>query len=194
MNDKNKCCDSNDKNKADPTTTTKTTTKTTTTNQGRNPKTGMIGEHPVGVGLGAVGAGAAAGAAGGAIGGPVGAVAGAAIGAVVGGLAGGAVAEAIDPTAETQYWKETYTTRPYTDKKLGFEHYEPAYRYGWESFGKRGGNGHSFSSVETDLGRGWDKAKGKSQLAWAQAKSATKEAWNRVESGVHTRSESPDHH
>jgi hypothetical protein len=112
----------------------------------------------------------------------------------VGGLAGGAGAEAIDSTAETKYWRETYTTRPYADKKLGFEQYEPAYRYGWESFGRKGGNGHTFTSLEADLGRGWEKAKGKSQLAWAQAKTATREAWDRVESGVHARTASPDIH
>ena len=201
MNEKNKC-DSHDKNKCDPQTKTKTTTQTTTQttnknalkNEGRDPTTGMIGEHPVGVGLGAVGAGAAAGAVGGAIGGPVGAVAGAAIGAVVGGLAGGAVAEAIDPTAETEYWKGKYSSRPYADKKLGFEQYEPAYRYGWESFGHQGGSGHSFSSVEADLGRGWEKARGSSRLDWAHAKSATREAWDRVESSVHTRPEDSTRH
>lgn len=167
----------NEKNKNDPTTAAK--------NAGQNPKAGVLGEHPVGATLGAIGTGAAAGAAGGAIGGPVGAVAGAAVGAVVGGIVGSATAEALDPAIETKYWKETYGSRPYTDKKLGFEHYEPAYRYGWESFGRHGGKGHSFSSVEGDLRRGWDQAKGKSDLAWDKAKSATKDAWDRVESGAH---------
>ncbi|MBK7405687.1 MAG: hypothetical protein IPJ41_13975 [Phycisphaerales bacterium] len=149
-------------------------------------KAGVLGEHPIGVSLGAVGAGAAAGAAGGAIGGPIGAVAGAAVGAVVGGVVGSATAEALDPTIETKYWKETYGTRPYADKKLGFDHYEPAYRYGWESFGRHGGgSGHTFASVESDLRRGWEKAKGKSDLAWDKARLATKDAWDRVESGDH---------
>lgn len=67
-------------------------------NSKQEPKTGVLGAHPVGVGLGAVGAGAAAGAAGGAIAGPAGAVAGAAVGAVVGGLAGNTAAEVVNPT------------------------------------------------------------------------------------------------
>jgi hypothetical protein len=144
------------------------------------PKSGVLGAHPVGVGLGAVGAGAAAGAVGGAIAGPVGAVAGAAVGAVVGGLAGKAAAEAVNPTVETTYWRENHAARPYAHSDIGYIEYAPAYRYGWESFGRRGGQGQTFESVEADLGRGWDKAKGLSHLGWDKAKEASREAWNRV--------------
>lgn len=56
-----------------------------------DPITGEPGAHPVGVGVGALGAGAA-GAALGSIGGPIGMLIGAAIGAVAGGLAGKEVA------------------------------------------------------------------------------------------------------
>ncbi|MBX3379050.1 MAG: hypothetical protein KF805_03060 [Phycisphaeraceae bacterium] len=150
--------------------------------QTQDPKPGPLGAHPLGVGVGAVGAGAAAGAAGGAIGGPVGAVAGAVVGAVVGGMAGSAVAEAIDPTFEGNYWREKYSTRPYADSKVNFEEYSPAYRYGWESFGRSESKGKTFDNVEADLGRGWDKAKGTSTLAWDKAKPATRDAWDRVES------------
>ena len=191
MNDKNKN-DCNDKNMSGCNDKNKIDTKNTRKNEGKDSKSGMLGEHPVGVGLGAIGAGAAAGAVGGAIGGPVGAVAGAAIGAVAGGLAGGAAAEAIDPSAETEYWKETYASRPYADKKLGFEQYEPAYRYGWESFGQQDGDNHEFSSAEAGLGRGWEKARGTSRLDWSQARSATKDAWDRIESGDYTPSERPN--
>jgi hypothetical protein len=61
-----------------------------------DPITGEAGAHPVGVGIGALGAGAA-GATLGAIIGPVGAVIGAAIGAVAGGIAGKQVAGIDDP-------------------------------------------------------------------------------------------------
>lgn len=173
----------NDENKNNPKAHAKDVSK--------HPKTGALGEHPVGVGLGAIGAGAAVGAAGGAIAGPVGAVAGAAAGAVVGGLAGKAAAEAIDPTVEASYWRETCITRPYFDKKLGFEHYQPAYRYGWESYDRHGADRGTFSNVEADLARGWEKAKGTSRLAWDQAKSATRDAWDRAESRAHGPSVQP---
>lgn len=149
-------------------------------------KPGPLGEHPVGVGLGAVGTGAAAGAAGGAIGGPVGAVAGAAIGAVVGGLAGKAAAEAINPTIETKYWRDHHASGPYSKAALGYDEYAPAYRYGWESFGRLGASEGSFESIEGDLGKGWDKAKGQSKLGWDEAKSATRDAWDRVKRTAHS--------
>lgn len=150
----------------------------------KDPITGALGAHPVGTGLGAIGAGVAAGAVGGAIAGPVGAVAGAAVGAVVGGLAGKAAAEAVNPTIETIYWRESYSSRPYANAVLGYEEYAPAYRYGWESFGRRGGEGQSFESVEADLNRGWDQAKGSSRLAWDKAREASRDAWNRVQVAV----------
>jgi hypothetical protein len=148
------------------------------------PKAGVLGSHPVGVGLGAVGTGAVAGAVGGAIGGPVGAVVGAAAGAVVGGLAGKATAEVVNPTVETKYWQESHASGPYGATGSSYEEYAPAYRYGWESFDRRGRQGGTFESMEADLGRGWDGVKGGSRLAWDQAKSATRDAWHRVESAV----------
>lgn len=147
----------------------------------KNPKAAPLGAHPVGVGMGAIGAGAAAGAAGGAIAGPIGAVAGATVGAVVGGLAGKAVAEEVNPTVETKYWRENHSSRPYAQAAFGYEEYAPAYRYGWESFGRRGGEGQTFESVETDLDHGWNQAKGSSRLGWDKAKEASRDAWNRVQ-------------
>ncbi len=150
----------------------------------RDPITGAIGSHPVGTGLGAIGAGAAAGAAGGALGGPVGAVAGAAVGAVVGGIMGKAAAEAVNPTVETKYWRDTYSSRPYAQSTYGYDEFAPAYRYGWESYASRGSDGKTFESVESDLNRGWDKAKGASRLTWDKAKDASRDAWNRVDLAV----------
>ena len=144
----------------------------------RDPITGEPGAHPIGTGAGAAG-GAAAGATVGAIGGPVGAVVGGAIGAVVGGLAGKGAAEKVNPTVEDGYWRDNYSTRPYARADQGYEAYQPAYRYGWESRSQYAGK--KFDDVETDLERGWDKAKGTSKLAWNDAKLAVKDAWHRVD-------------
>ena len=154
----------------------KTTTEVDTN---ADPITGEPGSHPVGTGLGAAGGAAAGAAAGGVVGGPVGAVVGGAIGAVAGGLAGHGVAEAIDPTVEDTYWRETYSSRPYVAPKSNYDQYAPAYRYGWESRGRYAGK--RYDQVESDLERGWEKAKGSSKLAWNEAKHATKDAWHRVE-------------
>ena len=143
-----------------------------------DPLTGESGAHPVGVGVGATG-GAAAGAAVGSLGGPVGTVVGAAIGGVAGGLAGKSVAEQVNPTLEDTYWRENYRGRPYVESSRRYEEYQPAYRYGWESY--RRYPGQRFDDVEEDLERDWEHAKGSSKLTWDKAKHATKDAWHRVE-------------
>lgn len=77
-----------------------------------DPITGAPGAHPIGTGLGAALGGAAAGAAVGTVAGPVGTIIGAAAGAIVGGLAGKGVAEVVEPTRESAYWREHFIARP----------------------------------------------------------------------------------
>ncbi len=91
----------------------------------RDPLSGEKGAHPVGVGLGAAGAGAA-GAAIGSVVGPIGTAVGAVIGAVAGGLAGKGMAEAIDPTIEDSYWRDNYSTRPYVAQGNSYDDFAPA--------------------------------------------------------------------
>lgn len=146
----------------------------------RDPLTGTPGAHPLGTGVGAIGAGTA-GAAIGAAAGPIGALAGAAIGAVVGGLIGKGVAEGIDPTEESEFWRETHKDRPYYDQGFSYDtDYEPAYRYGWET--RRHHHDKPFHEVEPHLQTNWNTAKGQSQLTWDHAKPAVKDAWHRIES------------
>lgn len=148
----------------------------------RDPITGAPGAHPVGTGLGAAAGGMAAGAAAGAVAGPVGAVAGAAVGAVVGGLAGKSIAENIDPTIEEAYWRENYRNRPYISKDYSYDDYGPAYMYGVDNYSRY--QGKTFDQVEPDLSRDWQRAKGKSRLAWEDAKHATKDSWQRLSDTV----------
>ena len=144
----------------------------------RDPMTGAPGSHPVGVGLGATGGVAAGAAIGAAVGGPVGAVVGGAVGAVVGGLTGKGVAEAVNPTAEDAYWRDNYKTRPYASGG-SYDTYQPAYRHGWESYGRY--KGRKFDDVESEVGRDWDKTKHAANMSWDKAKHATRDAWHRVE-------------
>jgi hypothetical protein len=153
---------------------------TTGTDANRDPITGAPGSHPVGTATGAV-AGGAAGAAVGSAAGPVGTVVGAAVGAVVGGLAGKGIAEQIDPTVEDAYWRDNFMSRPYATGST-YDEYQPAYRYGWDSYSKY--PGRRFDEVESDLSRDWDRTKGESKLTWERAKLATKDAWNRVSDKV----------
>jgi hypothetical protein len=144
-----------------------------------DPITGEHGSHPVGTGVGAAAGGATGAAIGTGVGGPIGGIVGGAIGAVAGGLAGKGVAEKVDPTVESAYWRENYRSRPYVSGDEPFDTYEPAYRYGWESRNRH--PGRRFEDVESDLGRGWDEARGASSLTWDRAKLATRDAWHRVE-------------
>lgn len=146
----------------------------------RDPLTGEPGSHPVGTGVGATGGAMTGAAIGGAVGGPVGAVVGGVVGAVAGGAAGHAVAEGLDPTVEDAYWRQNYNTRPYYKTGRAYDEYQPAYRYGWESAARPEYKNRKFEDVETDLERGWDKAKGATKEGWRDVREASRDAWYRV--------------
>jgi hypothetical protein len=146
----------------------------------RDAITGAPGSHPLGTGIGAVSAGAA-GAAIGSAAGPAGSIVGAAIGVVVGAVAGGlvgkGVAEAISPTDEDAYWRESYKTRPYVPSGALYESYQPAYRHGWEARSKFSGKG--FDDIEGNLRGEWERRKYPDNLTWEQARDAARDAYER---------------
>src|ERR1039458_3820265 len=127
----------------------------------RDPLSGALGAHPVGTGVGAVTGGAAAGAA---------------IGCA---LSGKAVAESMDPTVEDAYWRTTYISRSYVDKASPYDIYQPAYRVGYEGYGRY--TGKRYEEVEIDLQRDYEKTRSKLGLEWNKAKHATRDAWLRLE-------------
>ncbi len=145
----------------------------------RDPMTGEPGAHPMGVGTGAVGGGIAGAVIGGAVGGPIGAGVGAVVGVVSGGLAGKSAAEAINPTAEHEFWRTEYRNRPYFNQESLYEEFGPAYQYGWESYANH--KGKKFKDIEPQLGRHWESSRGQSKLSWNHAKGATHDAWQRAE-------------
>ena len=147
----------------------------------RDPLSGEVGMHPIGVGLGAAAAGMAAGAAVASVAGPVGTIIGAAVGAIAGGLAGKGVAEAIDPTAEDAYWRANYASRAYATPRDSYDDWGPAYAYGVAHYNRNAGR--SFDDVESELERGWDEARGKSSMEWTRARLAAQDAWERVRTG-----------
>lgn len=146
----------------------------------RDPLTGEAGSHPVGTGVGSAGAAAAGAAVGAAMGGPVGAVVGGVAGAVAGGFAGHAAGEALDPTVETNYWRETYKTRPYYRDGRTFSDYESAYRYGWETASLPETRDRSFDEYESKLSSDWKTARGEVRHEWNDVKEAVRDSWDRV--------------
>lgn len=127
---------------------------------------------------GGVAGGAAAGAAAGGMTGPVGAVVGAAVGAAVGAIAG----RKVDPAVEDTYWRDNYSSRPYVTAGSSYDEYAPAYRYGADAYTRY--PNRSFDEVESELGRDWGTARGKSSLEWEHAKHASRDAWHRVSNAV----------
>jgi hypothetical protein len=146
----------------------------------RDPITKSPGSHPVGTGVGAAG-GAAAGAAIGGVFGPVGMLVGGTIGAIAGGGAGHAVGERINPTAETEYWREEASSRDYylEDKRFDRD-YHPAYRYGWETRTEYADRDWD-DSLEADLKERWTAIRDDSTLKWEDARPAIYDAWNRTD-------------
>lgn len=128
-----------------------------------------------GAAVGGVAAGATTGALAGGVTGPVGAAVGAAVGAVAGAVMG---KKAADPAAEEKYWRENHASRPYARQDVGWEHYQPAYRTGVESYNRN--PDRSFDDVEPELGRDWTRARGSSSLEWEHARPAARDAWDRV--------------
>ena len=135
-------------------------------------------DHSVGAGTGAV-AGAMTGAAVGSAAGPVGSVVGAIAGGVLGAKAGDSVAEAVNPTAYTQHFENEYRSAPYYASGKEWSDYQPAYKYGYDTYGQY--RGKSFDSVESDLERGWDSTKANSRLAWSEARGAVRDGWHHIE-------------
>ena len=105
-------------------------------------------DHSIGEGTGAV-AGAVTGAAIGSAAGPVGSLVGAVAGGVIGAKAGDSIAEAVNPTEYEDHFKKSYTTASYYDSSRDWNDYQPAYKYGYETYGTY--RGRDFDSVEPEL-------------------------------------------
>lgn len=145
----------------------------------RDAITGTPGAHPLGTGTGAASGGVAGAAVGMAVGGPVGSVIGAAVGAVAGGLAGKSAAEAVNPTAEEIFWRETYVREPYYVKGRAYEYYAPGFRAGWE--GRVCHDGQTFEQAEPKLKASYDLTKTELAPDWQDVRPAARAAWARVD-------------
>jgi hypothetical protein len=85
-----------------------------------------------------------------------------------------------DWSNEERYWRDNFSSRPYASADRGFEHYQPGYRYGYESAHRAGGR--SFDESENDLRAGWDRYehRGSNRSTWEEIKHSVKDAWDRV--------------
>lgn len=162
--------------------------------QNRDPITGAPGSHPVGVGLGGAAGGLAAGALAGTTFGPIGTLVGAVAGVVIGAAAGKSVAERIDPTVETEYWRGEYQQRPYYRADRGYDYdrdYLTAYGFGLQA--REAEPGRRWEEVEGALSDAWPSNRGPSRLEWEDARPAARDAWDRADRTYRTYADSDTH-
>lgn len=136
--------------------------------------------------LGAGGSAVLGGAIGGGIGffaaGPPGLVAGVAIGTAAGALLGHRAAESVDHSGDIGHFEQIYAhTRYYVDG-MEWRDYEPAYRFGIDSFHSHGGQ--PFAEAEPTLGARWLKLRGDSRLTWEQARAAVEHVWREMDEAL----------
>jgi len=139
--------------------------------------------HPVATAFGGLGAGAAGAVAGAAMGGPVGAVIGGVVGAAAGAVAGNSFASEFDAPEEAKLWRDRYRFRPYYIAGTPFEHWEPAYRFGWESARRPEYAHRSFGDLEDELAAEWRKERQAVGDDWRLYRDAVRDAWDRIRNG-----------
>jgi hypothetical protein len=100
--------------------------------------------------------------------------------------AGALPGEAVNPTAEDEYWRRNWSSRPYTDRNRDYEHYRPAFRFGWESRSRF--RDCKWEEVEAQLASEWGRHgdRQRAALRWDEARLAARDAWQRLERTTRT--------
>jgi hypothetical protein len=100
-----------------------------------------------------------------------------------GAVAGNSFASEFDATEEARFWKDRYQVRPYYRSGTTFEHWEPAYRFGWESARRPELAQRSFGDLEDELSAEWRKEREAVGDDWRLYRDAVKDAWDRIRKG-----------
>ena len=77
-----------------------------------------------------------------------------------------------------EHHRAQFASRPYATADRTYDHYRPAYRYGFDAQRQHAGRG--WHEVEGDLERGWHSAGGAAGSAWADMKHAVRDAFEHV--------------
>ena len=91
-----------------------------------------------------------------------------------------AAGEALDPTVEDTYWRDSYASRPYVKKGSAYSDYQPAYRYGWEAAANPDYRHRQFTNVEPELERNSTTYRGPLQTEWRDVRDATRDSYERI--------------
>ena len=85
----------------------------------------------------------------------------------------------IDPVDYRNFFHNTFQNASYYSTGREWSDYEPAYDYGYASFGQY--RGQRFEDVEDILERRWDAHRVHSRLTWSEAKGAVRDGWLQIE-------------
>jgi hypothetical protein len=83
-----------------------------------------------------------------------------------------------EPVFDDDYWRESYRGSPYVDPRRQYEYYQPAYRFGWESYSRYGRR--SFEELDDTLREEWEQDRDPASPSWEEAREAARDAWDRV--------------
>jgi hypothetical protein len=78
-----------------------------------------------------------------------------------------------------RYFEENFENSRFFRSGSEWQDYEPAYRYGYESYDRY--RGRSFDEVEPDLAQSWNTTHRGSKLGWQEAKEAVRDGWHHLE-------------
>jgi hypothetical protein len=85
----------------------------------------------------------------------------------------------LHPTEDESSWREHHGEQPW--KEEPYEHYEPAYKAGFEA-ARRHAGAH-YEEIEANVARDYEKNDANPAIPWDRARPAVRSAWHRV-SGV----------
>jgi hypothetical protein len=87
-------------------------------------------------------------------------------------------------SSEDTYWHEHYSNEPYYSEERDYTVYQPAYRYGVDTYYRY--HGRPYSELDPDmLEKGWGRARGNSELTWEEAQLAAHSAYERLYNNNH---------
>ena len=81
-------------------------------------------------------------------------------------------------TFEDNWWRDNYAGLEGLQADRGYDHYQPAFRYGWQSYDAH--RGKTWNDVEPHLASGWDAYRGDTNAKWDDAKRAVRHAFERA--------------
>lgn len=94
----------------------------------------------------------------------------------------GREARGVMDTFADNWWRDNYSTLDGLQADRGYDYYQPAFRYGWESAGQH--RGRQFADVENNLSTGWSSSArtggSRQDARWDDVRHAVRHAFDRA--------------